>query len=82
MTGKNTKTAIPIALWGVPIALWAGIRENYKSGSPRSATGIPIALRESLRFGDQHICIKDAERIDIGGVSAPVILAMVDIHFA
>ena len=54
MTGKNTKTAIPIALWGVPIALWAGICENYKSGSPRSATGIPIALRESLRFGDQH----------------------------
>jgi len=28
------------------------------------------------------ISLKDAERIDIGGVSAPVILAMVGIYFA
>ena len=49
---KNTQKAIPIVLWGLPIALWAGIRENHKSGSPHITTGIPIALQGPLRFGD------------------------------
>ena len=30
----------------------------------------------------RHISLKDAERIDIGGVSAQVIRAMVGIYFA
>jgi len=34
VTGKNNKKAIPIALWGLPIALWV-VHSNQ---------GIPVAL--------------------------------------
>ncbi len=41
----------------------------------------PKWINPIYRCGGGHISLKDGERFDIGGVSAPVILAMVGLNF-